>query len=785
MVFNKDRRRWDLIAGVCLVLIVFISAYALELSYWTYDLNRVTTLALLGISSGILIGQSAFSTKFAKILLGLYTSALFLLQLVVSLSDHPSWIIRVSKYFDRVSSAISQLSRNIPLGDGILFLTGTGFLYLLTSMILGFRFVRSRSLWLPLLFLVGSYFLIQFYLPPSQRNYLFISFFSILLFLFVGRQYYLQKHTTWKKRGIREDKEVSSYLTKSIILITLCLVALSWGIPAISKILLKSKNDARVYNRQRYSTSWEIARNFFYPLRQQTGFGEGYFPEVLNLGTSRSLKDDEVFLVQINEEYSIPGRFYWKGRTFETYENGFWKNEVTELSDFRSYRLDSRNLQNIEPAVFVFTYQNPREVIFTPQVVIDMDRQSNILLSLHDGLMQEMIGVVDYGLVRAGESVEVLGGFNTVSLEKLKEENGNYPEWIIIKYLQLPNDFPVKIREISLEISAGKSSEIEKALEIINYLRNSFRYKDFVDIPQGSDPVEWFLFEGREGFCNYYASSAVLMLRSIGIPSRLVVGYAQGERINDDNNFMAKIKDSHSWIEAYFNDSGWITLEPTPSQPGVEFLNENQIDKGENIGRVESLFLQSPEEMPEENIGFFQDINEKYAFQTEESTDKRNGIRFLIEWIVVIALIFLILLATFYLVMIQQKPIQIPQKIIKAIKQKKNIPGWLNTWARYEELSSSERNYKRIKFLSNLILKNEAGNHTPREFFQNLFRLIEIPNSTNILENYQKIIYGSADPELKFIEANDYQFIIMLILKNWIDRNIKYIQFRLNLNRHI
>ena len=79
-------------------------------------------------------------------------------------------------------------------------------------------------------------------------------------------------------------------------------------------------------------------------------------------------------------------------------------------------------------------------------------------------------------------------------------------------------------------------------------------------------------FSGREGFCNYFASAEVLMLRSIGIPSRMVVGFAQGEHLADGNVYDVRKKDSHSWVEVFFPEQGWIIFEPTPSQPSIAYI---------------------------------------------------------------------------------------------------------------------------------------------------------------------------------------------------------------------
>ena len=82
----------------------------------------------------------------------------------------------------------------------------------------------------------------------------------------------------------------------------------------------------------------------------------------------------------------------------------------------------------------------------------------------------------------------------------------------------------------------------------------------------GQDVVDYFLFEASSGFCTYYASAMVVLLRVEGIPARLVTGYASGV-FNDEQGYFEVTGDmAHAWVEVYFAEYGWIPFEPTPSQ---------------------------------------------------------------------------------------------------------------------------------------------------------------------------------------------------------------------------
>ena len=84
--------------------------------------------------------------------------------------------------------------------------------------------------------------------------------------------------------------------------------------------------------------------------------------------------------------------------------------------------------------------------------------------------------------------------------------------------------------------------------------------------PQGVDPIDVFLFSDRQGFCNHFATAEVLLLRSIGIPARLAIGFAEGEYDEISDLYVVRIKDTHAWPEVYFADYGWVIFEPTTNQ---------------------------------------------------------------------------------------------------------------------------------------------------------------------------------------------------------------------------
>ena len=120
-----------------------------------------------------------------------------------------------------------------------------------------------------------------------------------------------------------------------------------------------------------------------------------------------------------------------------------------------------------------------------------------------------------------------------------------------------------RIARLAREVAAS-GTPAEQARRIEEHLMGRYRYTLDLVGSQRENPVEGFLFDSRRGHCEYFASSMVLMLRSLGIPARFVTGYLGGEFSPFENYFVVRQSNAHAWVEAYLPESGWTTFDPTP-----------------------------------------------------------------------------------------------------------------------------------------------------------------------------------------------------------------------------
>lgn len=780
-MFKKENRWWDPIAGGSLFLIFFLAAYSLELTNWTYDLDRITSLALFGIIAGFLIGQSMFRKRFSNALIFLYALFIFLLLFVFSLSNESSWIDRLVILTNRIQSAWEQVLENVPLDDGILFLSSMAVIFCLASINAGYYFTRYGKPWYPLGIIVCSFYTIQYFLSPLNRNGLIITAFSLFVILFFGRVFYLNQNKRWTTLGYQEDQETSGFLTKIIFVVSVIFTITIWGVPFLNKRISQMTEWESFQSIQEYSESWERIKNFLYPLRPQVGLSDGLFPETLALGSSRSLDEDVILQVHVPEDSSHTERYYWKARVYSSYENGFWGNESLEYSSLNKIEIKPNVFFDNEILPYTFVYHTNEEMIVTPQIVIDVDGNANVGFFSHGNDKQDVISFSNYGSLRIGDQITVKGGYYEFQFDLRETSEYEYPEWVQSRYLSLPEGFSPAIRNLADEITRDKDSVLDQALAITSYLRNTFGYKDNVEVSRGDDPIEWFLFNGKEGFCNYFASAEVLMLRSLGIPSRMVVGYAQGERLNEKKIYEVKKKDSHSWVEVFFPEQGWIIFEPTPSQPRISYAQDvipEIIIEGRNTHRNDAL-------EDEQNFERLDNLEMSNDLLLKEDISKKTSWKYFL-WILPFLMLVLIVIAGFQIFILREKPISLPIALHeKMLKRDKKEPKWIRKWADYERLSLFEKNFQVIKFISITLGISKDLIQTPKEFLMNLYSTIDQDDHHGLyfMEKYHQEKYGKQKIQYTKIIKASYLMILRTIVLKKISQIKEKIRFRFRLLR--
>jgi transglutaminase-like putative cysteine protease len=147
------------------------------------------------------------------------------------------------------------------------------------------------------------------------------------------------------------------------------------------------------------------------------------------------------------------------------------------------------------------------------------------------------------------------------------------------RWTELPDDLDPRFGQIAREWTAEAESTYDKVLAIQRHFHSAgFRYSTHVDAADDADALLTFLTQTKIGFCQQYASAMAVLVRALGIPSRISVGYQAGT-LQDDGSYLVQSKNAHAWVEVFFEGYGWLSFEPTPghgaspnAEPGT-YLN--------------------------------------------------------------------------------------------------------------------------------------------------------------------------------------------------------------------
>src|ERR1700723_2756445 len=153
------------------------------------------------------------------------------------------------------------------------------------------------------------------------------------------------------------------------------------------------------------------------------------------------------------------------------------------------------------------------------------------------------------------------------SPDQLRGAGQIYPPQVAPMYLQVPGTLDARIPRLAADITKSASTNYDRAAKIEIYLKTRYAYTLQQPRTAMRDPLANFLFERKQGHCEYFASSMAVMLRTLGIPSRVVNGFRSDEFNDVTGNYVVRAKDAHAWVEAYFPGYGWMKFDPTP--PGV------------------------------------------------------------------------------------------------------------------------------------------------------------------------------------------------------------------------
>ncbi|GAB4577877.1 MAG: transglutaminaseTgpA domain-containing protein [Anaerolineales bacterium] len=565
---SQTARWWDLSAAVILIIANFLAAMRLIATDWTDELGIIQIISLAGVALGLALGQSRFHRLQAiwyAIGLGVFTIGW---QLGITFTQGMLWSERIANLGGRLVISTQNLFQQRAVTDPILFITLMCLLFWALSTHAGYTLTRHANPWRATLPTGIALFIVHIYDPHWPNRTWFVASYIFLCLLLVSRTHFLQNHASWKQNRTHLPPYVGLDFLRATMLIGGILVLLSWTIPALASTVSPIQQAW-----EQLSQPWLEARsrmsNAFASLRATVGIAQDYYGDVLPLGRGNTLTDVIVFQVKAPSAPTTGVRYYWRDWVYDTWNGSSWSTSPAETRRFspEDPALAFAGLTGRWEAAFVFYPALQSFTIHLPPQPQWMSRPTQAqVLPNPDGTV-EVISAKTTPSLRAGETYEAQGSLSNATVNELRAAGTNYPSWIVERYLQLPPTLSDRTRELALQIAEGKDNPYDITEAVTQWLRDNITYNESVPIPPSDqDIIDWMLFDHKEGFCNYYATSEVMLLRSLGIPARMAVGYAQGEFDSETGLYTVRQRDAHAWVEVYFPGIGWVEFEPTVNQ---------------------------------------------------------------------------------------------------------------------------------------------------------------------------------------------------------------------------
>ncbi len=335
------------------------------------------------------------------------------------------------------------------------------------------------------------------------------------------------------------------------------------------------------------------------------GIKNAGFSERMDL-SSGDLKLDSTVVARVELRPVPEGTLYWKGTVLDYFDGETWSNtfQDTKKSLFRigdEFFIETGGASNSLGVANRSAGTEPVSELIVEQDVLLEPIESDIIFSLERPV--SLIASLNRVEIDASGTVYIPKkgarriNYKVISKIDLRKERSekreqktevrnqslrkNFPsasdlQHLTFDFLQIPENLREPIRIFTEELlrteeALNPSIDTEtKVLAIERYLKRNYIYSLNPGKPnKGSDPVTYFLFHSKKGYCEHFASAMVLMLRSQGIPARIVTGFLGGELNPVGNYVIIRQKDAHSWVESWIN-GGWKRFDPTPAQLGLQ-----------------------------------------------------------------------------------------------------------------------------------------------------------------------------------------------------------------------
>ena len=550
---------------------ILVSAMAIARADLIFGLHVIPLVGTAALLAGTLLAKSSFSPNRAHTFSLIY--GLFVVFVMVGTVDTFAGMPWRERILDPENGIIVRqivwLQKLVEGGtsrDGLIFVFQTSFIYWALGYTAAWYTFRKPRVWWAVIPTGLVLLSVVYYYAGPRPLQMYLAVYMLLSFLFVARTYLVEQERGWRASSVRYEKRIWFNFIRAGFIVALLALTFSWRLPPLgaSATVGDALNGARGPWRD-FQDNWT---RMFSALRSYGTAVTDPYQNTLVLGGPRTVGNTAVMDIIVPRELPY---VYWQAKVYHTYEDGGWISQdlpYTELfPDDGEIDLPQTAARELITQT-VITYLPNSSFIYGAPDIVSVDRPINVYADRDENGNQLVSEVRSKYVLQLGDDYEVTSRLSLADASSLRAASTNYPDWLTATYLQVPDPVTPETLALAEELTAPFNNPFDKAIAVRDYLRENIVYNDQIQAtPSGIDPVHYTLFVSQEAYCNYYASAMALMLRSQGVPSRVVSGYAQGTFDAETSSYRVQASNAHTWVEVYFPRYGWIQFEPTASIP--------------------------------------------------------------------------------------------------------------------------------------------------------------------------------------------------------------------------
>lgn len=565
----------DVVTLLVVLGLLLMPILALNAAEWPLALNTTVPALLLSVIFGFMLARSSYNELFALLVSALY--GVCVVVLIAAINEPGELVQGLTSVFTRAADWLVDAATGGINQDDLVFtlLVATLFWFLAYNAVWHiFRIDRTWRVILPpaLILITNSIFY-----SGSVGLDLYLIVFMFFALLLIVRSNLDAREWDWYSNGIRTTGQVRRQFLRVGAGLSLVVLVLAWGAPSgdLQERLDRFQEFLQSNPLTQIAEFWN--RLFSTIEAQGPATADYYGGDSLQLGGAIRLGEQEVFFVN-----APPGRrYYWRSRVFAVYDRGNWLPDAerrrTDNNPFDIFYTSDYLGARIPIQQSVTMALNTSRLIYAAPQPSRVELGTIIDLSYTPEQSMNVSVIRPQRVLSRGDTYSVTSLMTIANAGQLRGAGSSYPQYILDAYL--PANVTPRTRDLAQQIvtEAGAVTPYDQAKAVESWLRANITYNEAIPQPPDDiDPVEWFLFELREGYCNYYASSMILMLRSLGIPARMAAGFAQGQFDASTGQFVVRERDAHTWVEVYFPGYGWIEFEPTSAQQPLDREGDEQ-----------------------------------------------------------------------------------------------------------------------------------------------------------------------------------------------------------------